>query len=136
VDASFLVDDDQGLRELLRGVRTIAIVGASSDPGRASHGVAAYLEHAGYEVLRVNPNEPGMYADLAAIGRPVDLVDLFRRSDQVGPHVDEAIATGARAIWMQLGVVDQAAARRAHQAGLKVVMDRCSKVEHRRLLGR
>jgi predicted CoA-binding protein len=103
-----------------------AVVGWSPDPARDSHRIAALLERLGKEVVRVNPNAPDGLAvrDLAQAG-PVDVVDIFRRSDQAAAHVDEAIALGAKAVWMQLGVIDAAAAQRARAAGLDVVMDDC-----------
>lgn len=103
-----------------------AVVGWSPSPARDSHRIAALLERIGKEVVRVNPLavEHGAVPDLAAAG-PVDVVDVFRRADQAGAHVDEAIALGAKAVWLQLGVVDVAAAQRARDAGLQVVMDDC-----------
>jgi predicted CoA-binding protein len=106
---------------------------------RDSHRVASFLESRGYRVIRVNPNacddHPECFPDLASIGEPVDVVDIFRRSEAAGAHVDEAIAIGARAVWMQLGVIDPAAAKRAEDAGLDVVMDRCPAIDHPRLVG-
>jgi uncharacterized protein len=126
----FLVNDPAGLRELLLAARSIAVVGLSSDPGRASHGVARTLLEFGYQIHPVNPNERSALGraalpDLASVPAPIDIVDIFRRSELVGPHVDEAIAVGAKAVWLQDGVIDASAARRAHDAGLAVVMDRC-----------
>jgi hypothetical protein len=130
-------DDD--IRDLLENVRTIAVVGASDRPERDSYHVMRFLIDRGYDVIPVNPTISGeihgrpVRGGLAEIDGPVDLVDIFRRSDAVDPIVDEAIAIGARAVWMQLGVVNHAAARRAEAAGLKVVMDRCPKQEIPRL---
>ena len=131
---------DAEIRDLLASARTIAMVGASDRPDRPSHGVMAALQGHGYRVLPVNPQITGahvlgefVWRDLAQIGEPIDIVDIFRRSDAAGAIVDEAIAAGAKAVWMQLGVVDAAAAARAEAAGLKVVMDRCPKAEIRRL---
>jgi uncharacterized protein len=126
----FLLNDPELLRELLQAARTIAVVGLSGDPRRASHGVARTLVAYGYDVYPVNPNEHSAIGrpalpDLASVPVPIDIVDLFRRSELVGPHVDEAIAVGAKAVWLQDGVIDTHAARRAHDAGLAVVMDRC-----------
>jgi predicted CoA-binding protein len=121
--------------EAMLAMRVIAVVGLSDDPGRASYGVARYMQQQGYEIIPVNPlirealGRPA-YASLADIGRPVELVDIFRRSEYVGAIVDEAIAAGARGIWMQLGVQDAAAAERARAAGLYVVMNRCLMVDH------
>ena len=124
---------------ILRGYRRIAVVGLSDDPERPSHGVASYMREHGYTILPVNPNLDSWegleaYGSLSEVPRPVEVVDIFRRSEFVGEVVDEAIRIGARAIWMQLGVIDEAAARRAAGAGLLVVVDRCILVEHRRLI--
>jgi predicted CoA-binding protein len=113
-----------------------AVVGWSPDPSRDSHRIAALLQSLGKDVVRVNPRaaDAGAVADLqaAAATGPIDVVDLFRRSDQVSEHVDEAIAIGARAVWMQLGVIDPIAAQRARDAGLDVVMDDCPAIVLRR----
>jgi predicted CoA-binding protein len=110
-------------------LRTWAVVGWSPDPSRDSHGVARFLEARGRRVLRVNPNAPEADAPtLDALVEVPDVVDVFRRADQAGAHVDEAITLGARAVWMQLGVIDEAAAQRARDAGLLVVMDNCPKL--------
>ena len=114
-------------------MRTWAVVGASPDPSRDSNRIAAMLESRGYRVIRVNPNWDEAAPSLEEAGEPVDVVDIFRRADQAAAHVDEAIAIGARAVWMQLGVVDHAAAERARAAGLEVVMDRCPAIEMSRL---
>ena len=128
---------DQALR-LMRDARTIAVVGASSDPRRPSNDVARYLIDAGYTVYFVNPNEheifeQPVYARVEDLPEPVDIVDVFRRSEHVPPVVDDAIASGASAVWMQLAITHEAAAAQARAAGLEVVMDRCTKIEHRRL---
>jgi predicted CoA-binding protein len=122
--------------DLLEGVRTIALVGASDRPNRPSNGVMRFLQGHGFRVIPVNPMITGehvhgeyVWRELGQIGEPIDMVDIFRRSSEVGPIVDQAIAIGAQAIWMQLGVIDEAAAARAEAAGLKVVMDRCPKIE-------
>jgi predicted CoA-binding protein len=114
-----------------------AIVGCSPDPGRPSHGVARFLLDRGYDVVPVNPNAPEVlgrtcHVSLRDVPEPVDVVDVFRRSEHAGRHVDEAIALGARAVWLQLGVIDHAAAARARGAGLLVAMDRCPAIELRR----
>ena len=125
-------------REILESLRTWAVVGLSADPARDSYQVASLLVTRGYRVVPVNPalttwrSQPA-YPDLASIPFPVDVVDLFRRSALVAPHVDEAIAIGAKAVWMQLGVEDAAAAARARFAGLLVVEDRCPAIELRRI---
>jgi uncharacterized protein len=115
----------------------IAVVGLSSNPSRPSNGVARYMLSNGYEVIPVNPNETEVfgkkaYPNLASVPRKVDLVDVFRRPEEAGKAVDDAIAVAAKAVWMQEGVIDQAAAQRALDAGLLVVMDRCWLKEHRR----
>jgi uncharacterized protein len=131
--------DDTKIRTLLTGTKTIAVVGWSPKPDRPSHGVAAFLAARGYTVFPVNPGQAGqtalgqiVRATLAEVG-PVDMVDIFRRSEEAGAVVDEAIAAGAKAVWMQLGVRDEAAAARAEAAGLTVVMDRCPAIEIPRL---
>ena len=131
---------DAEIATLLQSARTIAMVGASDRPDRPSHGVMEFLQGRGYRVLPVNPAITGQHVlgefvwdELAQIGVPIDIVDIFRRSDAVGPIVDDAIRAGAKAIWMQLGVVNPEAAARAEAAGLQVVMDRCPKIEIRRL---
>jgi len=123
-------------REVLERFTTWAVVGCSPDPRRDSHSVAAFLQARGKRVVPVNPNAcPGeilgeqCHPDLRSIGEPVEVVDIFRRSEFAGEHVDEAIEIGAKAVWMQLGVIDEDAAERARQAGLLVVMDRCPKIE-------
>jgi uncharacterized protein len=131
------VQDD--IRTLLTQTRTWAVVGCSPDPGRDSHRVAALLQRHGFRVIPVNPNVQvellgeRCYASVHEIPEPVDVVDIFRRADQAGAHVDEAIAIGATGVWMQLGVIDEAAAERARAAGVRVVMDRCPAIELPRL---
>jgi len=131
-------DDD--IANLLRSARTIALVGASDRPDRPSNRVMAALQRHGYRVIPVNPQITGehihgefVFRELAQLGDPIDIVDIFRNSAAAGAVVDEAIAIGAKAVWMQLGVVDQAAAARAEAAGLKVVMDRCPAIDIPRL---
>ena len=131
---------DEDIAELLCETRTIALVGASDNPGRASYGVMKFLQDQGYRVIPVNPRITGehvhgefVWRELAQIGEPIDLVDIFRNSDDAAAAVDEAIAIGAKAVWMQLGVINQAAAAKAEAAGLKVVMDHCPKIEFARL---
>ncbi|MEI7646028.1 MAG: CoA-binding protein [Chloroflexales bacterium] len=128
------------IRNLLRDARAVAVVGISDDPQRDSNGVARFLKRNGYDVIPVNPNlhspviDERPYASLRDIQGQVDVVQIFRRSEFVPKIVEDAIAIGARAIWMQLGVVNEAAAARAKEAGLMVVMDRCMAIEHRRLM--
>ena len=128
--------DPQMIAGLLRRPGTWAVVGCSPSPARDSHRIAALLQRHGARVIPVNPAAVGetilgerVRGSLAEIGEPVDVVDIFRRADQAGVHVDEAIAIGAGAVWMQLGVIDAAAAGRAREAGLDVVMDRCPAIE-------
>jgi predicted CoA-binding protein len=137
--------EPRDVEAVLRETRTWAVVGCSSNPGRPSHGVSRTLLRVGYEVIPVNPRETEVlglvaYPDLrtaaaaaAERGRPIEVVDIFRRASEAGVHVDEAIEIGARAVWMQLGVIDERAAERARNAGLLVVMDRCPAIELPRL---
>jgi uncharacterized protein len=134
--------DDAAIRALLRSGPRIAVVGASGNPGRPSHGVMQALARAGYDVVPVNPREteidgmrcyPSVVVAVAATG-PVDIVDVFRRPDQTVEHAREAVAVGAQCLWLQLGIANEEAARIAHDGGLGVVMDRCTIIEHRRLV--
>ena len=127
---------DQDLTELLQGARTIALVGASDRPDRASYGVMKFLQDHGYRVFPINPRITGehvhgefIWRELAQIGEPIDIVDIFRKTEDVGPAVEEAIAAGAKAVWMQLGIANAEAAAKAEAAGLKVVEDKCLKIE-------
>ncbi|WP_374685932.1 CoA-binding protein [Promineifilum sp.] len=128
---------EETIRKILSEARTIAVVGFSSNPQKAGYYVPAYLKKQSYDIYPVNPNltdglgEPA-YASLADVPRPVDLVLLFQRSENVPPFVDEAIAIGAKAVWMQQGIAHPEAARKAEDAGLDVVQDACMLVEHRR----
>jgi predicted CoA-binding protein len=136
---------DDYLRDILEGVRTVAVVGASPRADRASHGVMRFLQRHGYRAIPVNPHATGafpaggeilgerVYPALADIPESIDMVDIFRRSEDAGAVVDEAIAIAAKIVWMQLDVRDEAAARRAEAHGLKVVMDRCPAIEIPRL---
>jgi predicted CoA-binding protein len=129
---------DEDIRYALEQTTTWAVVGCSPDPGRDSHRIAALLQRRGFRVIPVNPAATEIlgercFPSLAAIGEPVDVVDVFRRSSEAGAHVDEAIEIGAKAVWLQLGVIDEEAAARARDAGLRVVMDRCPAIELPRL---
>lgn len=124
--------------ELMRDAKTIAVVGVKNEPQKASYYIPAYLISAGYKVYLVNPDETEVlglpvYDRVQDLPEQVDIVDIFRRPNVVLPEVEDAIAAGARAVWMQLGIVNEEAAQRAREAGLDVVMDRCTKVEHGRL---
>jgi predicted CoA-binding protein len=124
--------------KILKQYRTVAIVGLSPDPSRPSHRVAKYLTSHGYKVIPVNPDAQEIfgktsYPDLSSVLEPIEIVDVFRRSEEVMPIVDEAIKIGAKVVWMQEGVVNEKAASRAREAGLLVVMDKCMFKEHQRL---
>jgi predicted CoA-binding protein len=130
----------QDIADLLSATRTIALVGASDRPDRPSHRVMKFLQDHGYRVLPVNPQITGehihgeyVWRELSQIGEPIDMVDIFRRPQAAGEAVDEAVAAGAKSVWMQLGVINEEAAARAEAAGLKVVMDRCPAIEIPRL---
>jgi predicted CoA-binding protein len=129
---------DEDIRFALEETRTWAVVGCSPDRYRDSHRIAELLQRRGFRVIPVNPTASEIlgercYASLAEIGEPIDVVDIFRRSSEAGAHVDEAIEIGAKAVWMQLGVIDAEAAERARAAGLRVVMNRCPAIELPRL---
>lgn len=131
---------DQDIIDLLTSTRTIAVVGASDRPSRPSYGVMKFLQGWGYRVLPVNPQITGehvlgefVWRELAQIGTPIDIVDIFRRPEAAGEAVEQAIFIGAKAVWMQIGVINHEAAAKAEAAGLKVVMDRCPKIEIARL---
>jgi predicted CoA-binding protein len=131
---------DQDIADLLTNARTVAVVGASDRASRPSYGVMKFLQDHGYRVFPVNPQITGehvlgefVWRECAQIGVPIDIVDIFRRPDAAGDAVDQAIFVGAKAVWMQIGVMDEEAAARAEAAGLKVVMDRCMKIEIARL---
>ena len=131
------INSREAINKILEDCRTIAVVGLSSNPGRASNGVAGYMKRQGYKIIPVNPREEQVfgeksYPSLADVPGKIDLVDVFRRSEEAGAVVDEAIKVGAKAVWLQDGVIDDEAAQRAHDAGLLVVMDRCWLREHAR----
>jgi len=136
--------DEEGIAELLRSTRRIAVVGASSNEARPSFGVFRYLVHQGYDCVPVNPAERavlgvpafGTLREAVEATGPFDLVDVFRRSELCERHAREAVEIGARCLWLQLGVVSWEAARIAHAGGLSVVMDRCTAIEHRRFRAR
>jgi uncharacterized protein len=124
------MNNTEEIKRILDECKVIAVVGLSSNPMRPSHGVAQYMQKQGYNVIPVNPNESEVlgekcFADLSSVNQTIDLVDIFRRSEDAGLIVDQAIKIGAKAVWLQEGVIDKAAAKRAEDAGLIVVMDRC-----------
>ena len=131
---------DEDIAELLTSARTIAMIGASDRPSRPSYGVMKFLQAHGYRVIPVNPQITGehvhgeyVWRDLCQVGEPIDIVDIFRRPQAAGDAVDQAIEAGAKAVWLQLGVINEVAAAKAEAAGLKVVMNRCPKIEIMRL---
>ena len=133
-----LITTDTDLKRLFETVRTIAVVGCSPRPERAGHYVARYLQELGYRIIPVNPGQSEIlgekcYASLRDIPEPVDMVDCFRRAEDIPPVVEDAIAIGAKFVWMQLGIVNEEAAQRAIDAGIEVVMDRCPKIDYPRL---
>ncbi|MDE3058017.1 MAG: CoA-binding protein [Bacteroidota bacterium] len=134
-----MVEAEKDILALLASAKTIAVVGASPKPWRDSGSIAAFLSRAGYKVFPVNPKYHevlGMkcFPDLSSVPENIDIVDIFRNPDDVEPVIDEAIAVGARSVWMQLGVINERAAQKAEAAGLNVVMDRCIAVEYRALM--
>jgi len=134
-----LIDDADSIRALLTSARVIAVVGLSGNAHRPSNEVASYMQRHGYRVIPVNPNETEVlgeecYPNLAGVPEKIDIVDCFRKTEEIASVVDEAIAVGARCVWMQLGIADPVAAARAQAAGLDVVMNRCIKVDHAVLL--
>jgi hypothetical protein len=129
---------DETIRAILSTPQTIVVVGCSPSPDRDSHRIAQLLQRRGHRVIPVNPGHQEIlgekcYAAVRDVPERIDMVDIFRRSEFVSPIVDDAIAAGAKIVWMQLGVIDMAAAQRAQQAGLTVIMDRCPAIEYRRL---
>jgi uncharacterized protein len=134
------MDDIQTLRRILKQTRVIAVVGLSADWYRPSYFAAKYMQEHGYRVIPVNPKYESIlgekcYKSLRDIPQPVDMVDVFRKTQDVAPVADDAIAIGAKVLWQQLGVKNEAAAQRARAAGLDAVLDRCVKIEHGRLFG-
>ena len=129
------INSDETITKILNEAKTIAVVGLSSDPIRPSNSVSRYMQQQGYRIIPINPNESSVfgeraYATLAEVPEKIDLVNIFRRSHEAGHHVDEAIMLGTPAVWLQEMVIDEAAAQRALDAGLDVVMDRCILKEH------
>ncbi len=132
------IETDEGLKEIFDTCRTIAVVGCSPRPERAGHYVAHYLQKLGYRVIPVNPGHTELvgekcYPSLRDIPEPVDMVDCFRRAEEIPAIVEDAIAIGAKVVWMQLGIINEEAARRGEEAGLKMVMNRCPKIDYPRL---
>lgn len=138
--SDFVIDDIPGLRRVLTCYRSIAVVGLSANWYRPSYFASKYLKDHGYRIIPVNPAYSEVlgercYASLREVPEPVDVVDCFRRAEDIPPIVEDAIHIGAKLLWLQLGVLNHEAARTAHDAGLEVVMDRCMKIEHARLFG-
>ncbi len=133
---------DEEIKDLLRGARNVAVVGLSDKPHRTSYAIARALQGFGYRIFPVNPNLSGPvlgeepYSTVAEIEEPIDIVDVFRRSETVPPVAEDAISAGAKALWMQLGVTNEAAASQAAESGLTVIMNRCIKVDYAVLVGR
>ncbi len=134
------IEDDAGLRDILRSARTVACVGVSSNPQKPSYVIFQYLLEAGYQMVPVNPTTPDVmgrqtYPDVTSIPQKIDVVQVFRKPQDVPPVVEQAIKAGAKVVWMQEGIVNQQAAKQAEEAGLQVVMDRCMMKTHQRLFG-
>ena len=134
------MNDDKMIREILLSTKTIASVGLSSNPAKESYGIVEYLKGQGYRVIPVNPNATEVlgekaYPDLSSVPEKIDVVQVFRKPEDVPPVVDEAIKVGAKVVWMQEGIVNEEAAKKARAAGLQVVMDACMRVMHRALIG-
>lgn len=134
------MNSDQELKDILVSAKTIASVGLSSNPQKESYGIALYLKDQGYKVVPVNPTTPEVfgeksYPDLGSVPEKIDVVQVFRKPEDVPPVVDDAIKAGAKVVWMQEGIVNEEAAQKAREAGLQVVMDACMRSTHRRLIG-
>lgn len=134
------MNDDQMMKDILLSAKTIASVGISSNPGKESFWIVKYLKDQGYRVIPVNPTADEIlgekaYPDLESVPETIDVVQVFRKPEDVPPVVDSAIKAGAKVVWMQEGIVNEEAAQKARQAGLRVVMDTCMRVTHRRLIG-
>jgi predicted CoA-binding protein len=133
------IENDAKIKELLTAAKTVAVIGASSKPWRDSHRIARYLKKQGYAVIPVNPTYAAIdgakcYPDLKSVGVQIDIVDVFRNPDAMDKIVDDAVAAKAKVLWMQLGVINEEAARKAERAGLQVVMDHCIAIDHSRLV--
>lgn len=134
------MNSDEMMKEILLSARTVASVGLSGNEEKVSNGVGAYLLEHGYEVIPVNPTTDEIlgkksYPDLSSVPEKIDVVQVFRRPEDVPPVVDEAIKVGAKVVWMQEGIVNEEAAQKAREAGLQVVMDACMRASHKRLIG-
>ncbi|HLO29771.1 MAG TPA: CoA-binding protein [Anaerolineales bacterium] len=134
------MNDDQVMKDILLSARTIASVGLSSNPAKESYGIVRYLKSQGYRVIPVNPTADEImgeksYPDLESVPEKIDVVQVFRRPEDVPPVVDSAIKVGAKVVWMQEGIVNEEAAQKAREAGLQVVMDACMRATHQRLIG-
>jgi len=134
------MNSDKVMKGILLSAKTVASVGLSSNPAKESFGIVQYLKDQGYKIIPVNPSATEImgeqvYPDLSSIPSPVDVVQVFRKPEDVPPVVDEAIKIGAKVVWMQEGVVHEGAAQKARDAGLQVVMDACMRATHRRLIG-
>lgn len=134
------MNNDQTMKDILLSAKTIASFGLSSNPGKESYGIAQYLQAQGYRMIPINPTADEIlgeksYPDLESVPEPIDVVQVFRKSEDVPPVVESAIRVGAKAVWMQEGIVNEAAAQKAREAGLQVVMDACMRGTHRRLIG-
>lgn len=134
------MNDDQMMKDILLSARTVASVGLSSNPEKESFWIVSYLQNQGYRIIPINPGADEIlgekaYPDLESIPEKIDVVQVFRRSEDVPPVVESAIKVGAKVVWMQEGIVNEEAAQKARQAGLQVVMDACMRVTHRRLIG-
>lgn len=134
------MNDDQMMKDILTSAKTIASVGLSSNQEKESYWIVSYLKEQGYHIIPVNPTADEIlgekaYPDLESIPEPIDVVQVFRRSEDVPPVVDSAIKAGAKVVWMQEGIVNEEAAQKAREAGLQVVMDACMRMTHRRLIG-
>lgn len=134
------MNSDETMKEILSSAKTVASVGISGNQQKVSNGVGAYLMDHGYRLIPVNPTADEIlgeksYPDLSSVPEKIDVVQIFRRPEDVPPVVDEAIKVGAKAVWMQEGIVNEAAAQKAREAGLQVVMDACMRASHQRLIG-